>query len=171
MHKLEMEKMRRSEAAAAAKIQASPAKRNPFASPSKAPKDDKGGSPTLTRLLGGGGGGEGGKKKLFCDGDSKTSGDENGVPKKTTSPASKPQMQIKLSTPTAKSLKPVVLRDFFGRIIKSPTNAEEEESGAKMGKPEKEKKKTDPNSDSIWFCFKEGYSNAVRKPIKIRELL
>ena len=158
---LEMEKMRRSDAAAAAKVQASPAKRNPFASPSKASSGDKTKSPA--GLLG-----KEGKKNLFGGAKDSESSKINEAEKEDSGVA-KPKLQIKLSTPTAKSLKPVVLRDFFGRIIKSPT---EEEMAGKKGKDTAvEEKKTKQKTDSIWFCFKEGYSNAVRKPVKIRELL
>ena len=175
---LELERMRRSDAAAAAKVKASPAKRNPFASPSKkkTPADEGGGggkSPTLAKLLGGGGGSSETKKNLFGNAEKSADGRESDE-KKEAAAALKPQMQIKLSTPTAKSLKPVVLRDFFGRIIeeKVPTKDGVEEGKGKGASAEEErKKKAGQNFDSIWFCFKEGYSNAVRKPVKMVDLL
>ncbi|GIY35546.1 chromosome transmission fidelity protein 18 homolog [Caerostris darwini] len=54
------------------------------------------------------------------------------------------------------SEKPVL--DFFGRQI-IPT--------AKM----ENEKKTDARDDEVWFHFKEGYSNAVRKTVYIKNLL
>ena len=156
---LEMEKMRRSDAVAASKVKASPAKRNPFASPLKTTPADAAKSPA--GLLG-----REGKKNLFgpTKESDKSNDGENGE-----SSSAKPKIQIKLSTPTAKSLKPVVFRDFFGRVLKSPS--EEELAGKKVNENVVEKKKSKQKTESVWFCFKQGYSNAVRKPIKIRELL
>ncbi|KAB7501952.1 Chromosome transmission fidelity protein 18-like protein, partial [Armadillidium nasatum] len=47
----------------------------------------------------------------------------------------------------------VVAKDFFGRVITSTKN-------------EKTNEKNNILSSSIWFKFKEGYSNAVRRPFK-----
>jgi chromosome transmission fidelity protein 18 len=52
-----------------------------------------------------------------------------------------------------------VKKDFFGRVIVvDKTNATGKKAPAKR-------------EDRIWVAFKEGYSNAVRKPIGLRELL
>ncbi|CAH1116281.1 unnamed protein product [Phaedon cochleariae] len=54
--------------------------------------------------------------------------------------------------------KPTVRKDFFGRVITSPTN----NSGQGP---------TGPNlKNDIWYQYKEGYNNAVRKTIKIGNL-
>jgi chromosome transmission fidelity protein 18 len=80
--------------------------------------------------------------------------DEN---KENNSPQAKPQ-----SRPDTK-IAPVK-RDFFGRIINEarPTSA-----------GEKAKKASSQVSEEgrIWVSFHEGFSNAVRKPITLKELL
>lgn len=66
-----------------------------------------------------------------------------------------------LATLTAKpvDIKPVVATDFFGRVIKvDPT--------MQLKKSEGDLVKSD-----IWFKFKEGYSNAVRRNVKIKNFL
>lgn len=57
-----------------------------------------------------------------------------------------------------------VKRDFFGRVIKEKPLLEGEE---------RKKKVENQGGDEgrIWVSFNEGYSNAVRKPITIDELL
>ncbi|KAJ2034014.1 Chromosome transmission fidelity protein 18 [Coemansia sp. S16] len=80
------------------------------------------------------------------------------------------------SSATAKPLKRIdgsegeeepVVKDFFGRIItkKKPV--------ATSGSPVKGAKKTSiPTERSReWFHFFEGFSNAVRKPTQVKELL
>lgn len=55
-------------------------------------------------------------------------------------------------------------RDFFGRIVNDarPASAGQKRSGtAGSGKDEKR----------VWVSFHEGYSNAVRKPITLMELM
>lgn len=63
-------------------------------------------------------------------------------------------------------------RDFFGRIIveeEKRQDAEEEEGDS----ANKKKAKMDEGGDKerVWVTFHEGYSNAVRKPVSLRELL
>lgn len=55
-------------------------------------------------------------------------------------------------------------RDFFGRIINEarPPGAGTNRPGT-AGKSKDEKR--------VWVSFHEGYSNAVRKPITLKELL
>ncbi|XP_042208895.1 chromosome transmission fidelity protein 18 homolog isoform X2 [Homarus americanus] len=50
-------------------------------------------------------------------------------------------------------------RDFFGRIINRPVNQQINNLNNEIVKSD------------IWFRFKEGYSNAVRKPIKMKNLV
>ncbi|EFA08813.2 hypothetical protein TcasGA2_TC006508 [Tribolium castaneum] len=49
---------------------------------------------------------------------------------------------------------PAVVRDFFGRVVTKASSS--------SGKPQ--------TRNDVWFKYKEGYSNAVRKPIKISTL-
>ncbi|XP_069181013.1 chromosome transmission fidelity protein 18 homolog isoform X3 [Procambarus clarkii] len=49
-------------------------------------------------------------------------------------------------------------KDFFGRIISRPVDQQIKDSTNEIVKSD------------IWFRFKEGYSNAVRKPIKMSDL-
>lgn len=60
---------------------------------------------------------------------------------------------------------PDVKRDFFGRVIKDerPPSAGKE---VKRQAPEKMRE-----SDRVWVSFHEGFSNAVRKPITLKELM
>lgn len=74
------------------------------------------------------------------------------------------------------SLKP--RRDFFGRIITIPQQQQQQDDGV-MRKRDGEtdikggmirKGKCDVNNQ-VWVSFNEGFSNAVRKPITIEELM
>lgn len=67
------------------------------------------------------------------------------------------------SAPTAKVSD--VKRDFFGRFIKEdrPPSA-----GREVKKQATDKVK---EQDRVWVSFHEGFSNAVRKPITLRELM
>lgn len=57
-------------------------------------------------------------------------------------------------------------RDFFGRIIEDPVSdaTRRKDSG-------EHKKETKPTERKVWVTFHEGFSNAVRKPISMSELL
>lgn len=58
-----------------------------------------------------------------------------------------------------------VKRDFFGRIIKAaPVSTTESES-------KKQAKEMVKEEDRVWVSFNEGFSNAVRKPITLKELM
>ena len=57
-----------------------------------------------------------------------------------------------------------VKRDFFGRII----DETRPQSAGKIGKQPKEPKNEEGR---VWLSFHEGFSNAVRKPITLKELL
>jgi chromosome transmission fidelity protein 18 len=60
-----------------------------------------------------------------------------------------------------------VKRDFFGRVIQDVRSLQEIDGNA-----DGPRRKTDGKSDNkVWVSFHEGFSNAVRKPITIEELL
>ena len=59
-------------------------------------------------------------------------------------------------------------RDFFGRIIVNdarPGSAAAANSGTAMQRAAAARKA----EDRVWISFHEGFSNAVRKPISLRE--
>ena len=58
-----------------------------------------------------------------------------------------------------------VKRDFFGRVIQEPVQ-ETKDSKAKSAVDESSKA-----GRKVWITFHEGFSNAVRKPISLGELL
>jgi chromosome transmission fidelity protein 18 len=69
---------------------------------------------------------------------------------------------------TVEEVKPQerVKRDFFGRVLATPAPA------PGVGVPaKKEEKKGGFDEGRIWVSFHEGFSNAVRKPITIDELM
>lgn len=69
-------------------------------------------------------------------------------------------------------------RDFFGRVVaeeppRQQEDAEEEEDGEDTA-AKKKKLRTEDGGDAkqrVWVTFHEGYSNAVRKPVSLKELL
>ena len=71
--------------------------------------------------------------------------------------------------PGEKSLKVAsgVKRDFFGRIINDVRPASMD--GKK--RPQTPTDAETDNKERIWVSFHEGYSNAVRKPITLKELI
>jgi chromosome transmission fidelity protein 18 len=62
-----------------------------------------------------------------------------------------------------------VKRDFFGRIIKDdrPVSASAKDSKAVT----RRQGETMTEKDRVWVSFNEGFSNAVRRPITLRELM
>lgn len=59
----------------------------------------------------------------------------------------------------------MVKRDFFGRVIKEPTpEAKNSEQPSYTDEASKAGRK-------VWVTYHEGFSNAVRKPISMAELL
>ncbi|KAJ1979845.1 Chromosome transmission fidelity protein 18 [Dimargaris xerosporica] len=83
----------------------------------------------------------------------------------------RPITQDKLEIPT----RPAVARDFFGRPI-TPRAATDDRkadqraaapSGAGIAKPAV----CTWDGTKVWYQYNEGYSNAVRKPVRIRDLL
>lgn len=61
----------------------------------------------------------------------------------------------RLKIKSLKKIEPAVTKDFFGRIIKTTT---ESNKGPQL-------------QGDIWYKYKEGYSNAVRKKIKMSSLM
>ena len=63
-------------------------------------------------------------------------------------------------------------RDFFGRVIKQDI-AGNEEAEEKARKKQKTQHATVGvgNEGRVWVSFHEGFSNAVRKPITLEELM
>lgn len=58
-----------------------------------------------------------------------------------------------------------VKRDFFGRIIEDQ-HPQSADTDVKRQSHDKVKE-----ADRVWASFNEGFSNAVRKPITLRELM
>lgn len=60
--------------------------------------------------------------------------------------------------------KVTVKRDFFGRVLQEPMLGDPDSVVTKAAKSE-------VTGPSVWVTYHEGYSNAVRKPITIAELM
>jgi chromosome transmission fidelity protein 18 len=59
-----------------------------------------------------------------------------------------------------------VKRDFFGRVIHN-----NESSGVARQQDHKRKSSEHEHERKVWVTFHEGFSNAVRKPVSMAELL
>ena len=70
-------------------------------------------------------------------------------------------------------IKPVIIkRDFFGRIVDTASNTEKRQpSGAESKGTQGYKSATKDKGRKAWVSFHEGFSNAVRKPITLDELM
>jgi chromosome transmission fidelity protein 18 len=68
-----------------------------------------------------------------------------------------------------------VKKDFFGRLVKivAPTNGESETVQANGGTKMKSKAGRSAGAEEgrVWVSFNEGFSNAVRKPVTLKELM
>jgi len=66
----------------------------------------------------------------------------------------------------------IVKKDFFGRVLNDtvvqPLRERDGNAGEKKKKGGKAKGKDD---NKVWVSFHEGFSNAVRKPVTVEELL
>jgi chromosome transmission fidelity protein 18 len=62
-------------------------------------------------------------------------------------------------------------RDFFGRVVKEILPLQEIDGNADPDVKGKRISKDGMGDNKVWVSFHEGYSNAVRKPITIDELL
>jgi chromosome transmission fidelity protein 18 len=61
-------------------------------------------------------------------------------------------------------------KDFFGRLVREAIPLQEIDGNAEADKKTKRKEKT-KDDNKVWVSFHEGFSNAVRKPITVEELL
>lgn len=63
-------------------------------------------------------------------------------------------------------------RDFFGRVVAEEEEKEgEEDDEVSIQKKKKQKMDEGGDKERVWVTFHEGYSNAVRKPVSLKELL
>lgn len=62
-------------------------------------------------------------------------------------------------------------RDFFGRVVREEILPLQEIDGNAQADGSIKKGNQDKKDNKVWVSFHEGYSNAVRKPITIAELL
>lgn len=63
-------------------------------------------------------------------------------------------------------------RDFFGRVVSEEIMPLQEiDSNAETDGRSKKRKKGGKDDNNVWVSFHEGFSNAVRKPITMEELL
>ncbi|KAI5240193.1 hypothetical protein E4T43_06309 [Aureobasidium subglaciale] len=82
-----------------------------------------------------------------------------------------------VSVPAEMAGKSKLKRDFFGRVLveeKEGEEGDEDADGDAEEATKKKKQRKDAAGDGkerVWITFHEGYSNAVRKPVSLRELL
>jgi chromosome transmission fidelity protein 18 len=62
-------------------------------------------------------------------------------------------------------------KDFFGRVVREPAPLQEIDGNAESERKSRKRKKDGKDDNKVWVSFHEGFSNAVRKPITIEELL
>ena len=62
-------------------------------------------------------------------------------------------------------------KDFFGRVVREVLPLQEVDGNAGSEPRGKKGKKDGKDENKVWISFHEGFSNAVRKPITIEELL
>ena len=62
-------------------------------------------------------------------------------------------------------------KDFFGRVVREEVMPLGEIDGNAQAEAKVGKKKDIKDDNIVWVSFHEGFSNAVRKPITIEELL
>ena len=62
-------------------------------------------------------------------------------------------------------------KDFFGRVVREEVMPLGEIDGNAQAETKGAKKKDTKEDNKVWVSFHEGFSNAVRKPITIDELL
>lgn len=62
-------------------------------------------------------------------------------------------------------------KDFFGRVVREELMPLGEIDGNAQTEGKVGKKKDGKDDNKVWVSFHEGFSNAVRKPITIEELL
>lgn len=62
-------------------------------------------------------------------------------------------------------------RDFFGRIVKDDEYVLEKGNGRRQSMNPNDRAQDEKRAGQIFVSFHEGYSNAVRKPITLDDLL
>lgn len=62
-------------------------------------------------------------------------------------------------------------KDFFGRLVVEDTSVLQEIDGNSEMDKKKAKGKMGKEDNKVWVTYHEGYSNAVRKPLTVEELL
>jgi chromosome transmission fidelity protein 18 len=62
-------------------------------------------------------------------------------------------------------------KDFFGRVVREELLPLQETDGNADGDGKGRRKKEGKGDNKVWVSFHEGFSNAVRKPITIDELM
>jgi chromosome transmission fidelity protein 18 len=62
-------------------------------------------------------------------------------------------------------------KDFFGRVVREEVMPLGDIDGNAQGERKVGKRKDSKDDNKVWVSFHEGFSNAVRKPITIEELL
>ena len=62
-------------------------------------------------------------------------------------------------------------KDFFGRVVRVVQPLQEIDGNAEADGKGRQGKKGPKEDAKVWVSFHEGFSNAVRKPITIEELL
>jgi chromosome transmission fidelity protein 18 len=66
----------------------------------------------------------------------------------------------------------IIKKDFFGRVLKDHVVLPLQERDGNVGEQKKTKANGKAKDDNkVWVSFHEGFSNAVRKPITVEELL
>lgn len=70
----------------------------------------------------------------------------------------------------AKNAASAVKRDFFGRVIREPTPPASD-SADDAGDSQRIKDEASKAGRKVWVTFHDGFSNAVRRPISMGELL
>ncbi|KAL3469964.1 hypothetical protein BJX99DRAFT_240312 [Aspergillus californicus] len=65
----------------------------------------------------------------------------------------------------------LVKRDFFGRVIQEPAGDSSKDNGNGNGKASAQQESGANAGRKVWVTYHDGFSNAVRKPITLAELL
>ena len=79
------------------------------------------------------------------------------------------KVQAPLADAKAKSA--AVKRDFFGRVLSEPLPVSGNGQDAGAGGGQKSASRRGIEERKVWISFHEGFSNAVRKPITLKELM
>jgi chromosome transmission fidelity protein 18 len=84
-----------------------------------------------------------------------------------------------LKCPHQEPIIPTIKKDFFGRVVKDgfasfSVGGDSSSSGGGDANASKKNKKKNPvgkDENKVWVSFHEGFSNAVRKPVTVEEIL